>query len=102
MKTVSPFCVPQIYILTQDGSITLDGETTPLKKDNVKMSFKIDAWSWCSVAKNCPTDGAYLQLTLAVKSKGVPQKKAKDNTTGDADVYNLGYGTFLLSKKVNK
>lgn len=93
------FTREQVYIIHENGSITLGDETTPLKKDDVKISIQLSSWSWCTVS-DCGADGAYVDLTLALKSKGAPQKKARDQSTGDADAYGLGFGTFLLSKKV--
>jgi hypothetical protein len=90
----------QVYLIDGQGALTLDGEMTPVKRGDVKMDIEVKSWAWCTTS-TCQSEGAYLDMTLTVISQGIPQKKVKDNSTGDADAYSLGYGTLLLSKKVN-
>jgi hypothetical protein len=39
-----------VYIFTEGGNITLDGEVTPVKEGNVKFNIMIQNWDFCGSA----------------------------------------------------
>ena len=96
-----------VYIFSENGTISLGGENTTVSKGSVKFNIRIDDWMFCGdpgvECKRGQTieTGKYLDFTIAIKGKGAsPQKKMAGGKRTTAEEYELGGGNVVISKKV--
>lgn len=97
----------QTYIFTEAGNITVDGEITKVEKGTVKFNIILDGWTFCT-ASTCSKGGteevgAYVDLTISIKGKGMPSRKTGNNKRTDGEEYDLGgEASVALSRKITK
>ncbi|XP_076088901.1 uncharacterized protein LOC143059307 [Mytilus galloprovincialis] len=100
--------VVDVYIFTENGTYSLNGENTTVSEGTVKFNIFIENWKFCgdtgvTCSKGSTTEiGKYVDFTIAIKGKGAaPQKKTGGGKKTTADEYDLGSGSsVIISDKV--
>lgn len=96
-----------VFIFTENGTYSLNGENTTVSEGTVKFNIHIENWTFCGAGVTCSKGstteiGKYIDFTIAIKGKGAsPQKKTSGGKKTTADEYDLGSGSsVIISDKV--
>ncbi|XP_048760254.2 acidic skeletal organic matrix protein-like [Ostrea edulis] len=107
ISSVNANLTVQTFIITEAGNITIDGESTVVEKGTVKFNINIEGWGFCDASGNCRKGnqdeiGEYIDLTISIKGKGTPSKKAGNNKRSEGEEFDLGGdASVALSKKIS-
>lgn len=103
-----------VFLFLESGNVTFGNETFSVYKGSLKFNIKIRDWEFCDAgldncgAGNKKETGAFIDLTLQVKSKGTPKKESKKDREKSKkkpichknstcpEVYNLGGGSDVV------
>ncbi|PFX30904.1 hypothetical protein AWC38_SpisGene4291 [Stylophora pistillata] len=69
------------YMFEESGNITFGNETSEMRKGMLKFNIQIDGWKFCSNSSDdCESAdrGEFIDVALAVKSKGKPKFRSEE------------------------
>lgn len=99
--------VVQVFVFTQAGEISIDGERTAVTAGTVKFNILVESWSFCGyngvtcTKGNVEQRGEAIDFTISVKGKGDQQVRTQGKKT-DGEEFDLGgEASLLLSRKVH-
>lgn len=97
----------QVYIFTNRGVISIDGENSTVTAGTVKFNIQIEGWQFCGNSGVTCSKGANneigdgIEFVITIKGKGTQQRKTTDKRT-DGEEFELGGGSsVLLSRKIS-
>lgn len=106
ITSVSAKLTVQVYIFTNRGVISIDGENSTVTAGTVKFNIQIEGWQFCGNSGVTCSKGANneigdgIEFVITIKGKGTQQRKTTDKRT-DGEEFELGGGSsVLLSRKV--
>ena len=97
----------QVFVFTQAGEITIDGEKTRVAPGTVKFNVLVESWRFCGSAGvtcrkgNTEQRGEAVDLYISIKGREEKQVRVGRRQT-DGEEFDLGgQASLLLSKKVS-
>lgn len=97
----------QVFVFTQNGEITIDGEKTRVSPGTVKFNVLVESWRFCGSAGvtcrkgNTEQRGEAVDLYISIKGREEKQVRVGRRQT-DGEEFDLGgQASLLLSKKVS-
>lgn len=107
IKSVNATLTVPVYIFTNGGVISIDGENSTVTAGTVKFNIQIEGWQFCGnsgvTCKQGSKDeiGDAIEFVITIKGKGTQQRKTTDKRT-DGEEFELGGGSsVLLSRKIS-
>lgn len=99
--------VVQVFVFTQAGEISIEGERTAVTAGTVKFNILVESWGFCGyngvtcTKGNVEQKGEAIDFTISVKGKGDQQVRTRGKRT-DGEEFDLGgQASLLLSRKVH-
>lgn len=107
ITSVSAKLTVQVYIFTNRGVISIDGENSTVTAGTVKFNIQIEGWQFCGNSGVTCSKGANneigdgIEFVITIKGKGTQQRKTTGKRT-DGEEFELGGGSsVLLSRKIS-
>lgn len=102
--------VVQVFVFTQAGEISIDGEKTAVTAGTVKFNILVESWGFCGyngvtcTKGNVEQQGEAIDFTISVKGKGDRQVRTRGKRTDgeefDRSPLVIRNVAFLRTKKV--
>ena len=96
-----------VYIFTERGNITVDGESLAVKEGDVKFNVKIENWAFCGQGSTecrsgqTPIVGQNLDFGIEIKNNN-EDNETVEAPASDSNTYDFGGGSkVIVPKKVN-
>lgn len=106
IESVNATLTVPVYIFTNGGVISIDGEKSTVTAGTIKFNIQIEGWQFCGnsgvTCKQGSKDevGDAIEFVITIKGKGTQQRKTTDKRT-DGEEFELGGdSSVLLSRKV--